>query len=76
MLPPYVACWDRLDDVPVLGDFAVLDAEQVVERCGRTVEFAFAGEEDEVAFAEHMVDVVVLRGDACFRPGLECCLEV
>src|SRR5688572_23273887 len=62
---------DGLDRVPMLGDLAVLDPEEVVERARPAGELALAGDEHEVAFTQHLVDLVVLHRHACFDHGLE-----
>jgi len=56
--------------VPKLCDFSVFDAEQVIERGGPDGKAAFAGDQDEVAFTEHLVNALVLHGDALHCHGL------
>src|ERR1043165_5278200 len=53
---------DGLDRVPVLGDLAALDPEEVIERARLACELALAGDEHEVALAQDFVDTVVLHG--------------
>ena len=62
---------DGLHHVPMLGDFAVLDAEEVVVAGGLVGELAFAYGEDEVAAAEDFVDGEVFHLDALLGHGGE-----
>jgi hypothetical protein len=45
----------------VLGELAVLDAEQIEERCRFAANAAFPDDEDEVAFAEQLMNRLVLQ---------------
>ena len=57
--------WDFLHHVPMLNDFTVLHAEQVVERLWFSAPFAFADGQYKVTFAQYFVDFAVFEHVVC-----------
>ena len=55
----------------MLCDFSVFDAEQVIERGGPAGKAAFADDQDEVTFTEHLMDVLILHRDTLLCHGLQ-----
>src|SRR3979409_209532 len=61
---PLVVRRDRFDGVPVLCDFSVLYAEQIVKRRLLAAEGALAHHKHEIPLAKHLVDPVVVHRDS------------
>lgn len=68
---PFGARRDRFDRVPVFGNLAILNTEEIVKRARLPCELTLAGNQHEIPFTQHLMDLVLLHGD----PGLGHCLE-
>src|SRR3954447_23939437 len=68
---PGAAIRDGRDHGPVLGELAVLDAEQIRRTLQVAAKAAFAGDKNEVAFAGQQMNLGVLQ----FNAGPRCCGE-
>jgi hypothetical protein len=66
---------DRLDGIPMFGDLAVCNPEQVVKGGRFATEAALAADQNEIALAQHLVDCVVLHDDASLAHCFECGTE-
>ena len=68
---PVCARRDGLNHIPVFGNLAILDAEEVVEGRVLAAEMSFAHRQHEVALTENAVDTVVLHDDPLLGEGLK-----
>src|SRR6202158_2928386 len=59
----------RLEDVPVLGDLAVLHPKQVIEGSVLPAQRTFADNKYEAALSEDLVDAVEFERDSLLGPG-------
>ena len=56
---PVGARWDGLKRVPMLGNFAVFDAIEVVDARGYAAEVSLCDDEYEVPFAKYFVNILI-----------------
>src|SRR5579863_5281182 len=56
---PLIARWNRFERIPVLGDPALFNAEEVINASGYATESSLGDDEHEVTLAKYLVHALV-----------------
>ena len=72
---PRILVRDRLHDVPVLSDLAVLYSPQIIERSRHSAESSFGNRKNIIALCQHLMHGGIDHLDACFGKRCQSCAE-
>src|SRR5208282_4038459 len=56
---PLIARWNLLERIPVLGDFTLFDAEEVINGSGHATKRGFGNDQDEITFTKYQMHALV-----------------